>query len=81
MSANDDDLREILPAQSRRMDNTPFWFDMGIYKLEYFTLFEFGLIEVTPAYPGKQVTIVHLHIGYFHLDFGFILQKQAGKEA
>lgn len=72
----DDDFDEMVQNDTSLAHGKtgPFWFDAGIYKDEGFFLFEIGMIEVSQAYPGKQITILHLHIGYFHLDFGWEMQ-------
>lgn len=67
--STDDDIAELIPIDDK--DDSPFWFDAGIYKDESFILFQIGLFEISQAYPGKQITVLHLHIGYFHLDFGW----------
>lgn len=67
MSSDDDSLFSF-----RTSADKPVWFDVGIYPAEGFVLFQVGLFEISRAYPGKQITVFHLHIWYFHLDFGLV---------
>lgn len=73
--SSDDELAEIESINEGSIANGelgPFWFDAGIYPVEGFILLEIGMFEISKGYPGIQVTVFHLHIFHFHLDFGFV---------
>lgn len=75
--STDDELSQIETISKGSLvsiDKGAFWLDAGFYKDEGFILLEIGLCEITRAYPGKQINILHLHITYFHFDFGLVLK-------
>ena len=73
--STDDELSQIEESNRGSLiscDCGQFWLDAGMYPIEGFILFQIGLFEITRTYPGKQVVVLHLHVGYFHLDFGWV---------